>query len=90
LVKGEFICINGKIQVSGMIAGVGPRMLQRTAKMMATQFFTALEAEAKIAEGEVPRKHGFFRTALRWFSGWLSRMLGRQIGILRIKVCRAR
>src|SRR2546425_4947729 len=61
----------GEIQVGGTIASVGQRMIQGTAKMMATQFFTALEAEAKTAAGEAPPKHGFFRTALRWFSGWL-------------------
>ena len=61
----------GEIQVGGTIAGVGQRMLQGTAKMMASQFFTALEAEAKTSAGEGPPKHGFFRTALRWFSGWL-------------------
>ena len=64
----------GEIQVGGTIAGVGQRMIQGTAKMMAAQFFTALEAEAKTAEGEAPPKHGFFRTALRWFSGWLRRV----------------
>ena len=61
----------GEIQVGGTIAGVGQRMLQGAAKMMASQFFAALEAEAKTSEGEGPPKHGFFRTALRWFSGWL-------------------
>jgi carbon monoxide dehydrogenase subunit G len=65
----------GEIQVGGTIAGVGQRMLQGTAKMMAAQFFTALEVEAKTAEGAAPPQHGFFRTALRWFSGWLRRML---------------
>src|SRR5713226_1952769 len=65
----------GEIQVGGTIAGVGQRMLQGTAKMMATQFFTALEAEAKTSEGEGPPKHGFFRTTLRWFSGWLKSVL---------------
>lgn len=65
----------GDIQVGGTIASVGQRMIQATAKMMATQFFTALEAEAKTATGEPPPKHGFFRTALRWFSGWLRRIL---------------
>jgi len=67
----------GDVQVGGTIAGVGQRMIQATAKMMAAQFFTALEAEAKTAVGAAPPTHGFFRTALRWFSGWLRRMLGR-------------
>jgi hypothetical protein len=38
-------------------------MIQGTAKMMASQFFTALEAEAKTEVGEPPPKHGFFRTS---------------------------
>jgi uncharacterized protein len=67
----------GEIQVGGTIASVGQRMIQGTAKMMASQFFTALEAEAKAkATGDSPPKHGFFRTALRWFSGWLRRLFG--------------
>jgi hypothetical protein len=49
-------------------------MIQGTAKMMATQFFTSLAAEAATAVGEPPPKHGFFRTALRWFSGLLRRL----------------
>ena len=64
----------GEIQVGGTIASVGQRMIQGTAKMMATQFFLALEAEAKTSTGEPPPQHGFFRTALRWFSGWLKRI----------------
>ena len=64
----------GDVQVGGTIASVGQRMIQATAKMMATQFFTALEAEAKVAPGEPPPEHGFFRTALRWLSGWLRRL----------------
>ena len=66
---------SGDLQVGGTIASVGQRMIQGTAKMMAAQFFTALEAEAKTAVGEPPPQHGFFRTALRWFSGWLRRFL---------------
>ena len=73
--EGEITVIKytGDVQVGGTIASVGQRMLQGTMKMMASQFFTALEAEAKTAIGEPPPKHGFFRTALRWFSGWLRR-----------------
>ena len=73
--QGETTVIKytGDIQIGGTIASVGQRMIQGTAKMMATQFFTALEAEARTSAGEPPPKHGFFRTALRWFSGWLRR-----------------
>jgi hypothetical protein len=67
---------SGDLQLGGTIASVGQRMIQASAKMMATQFFTALEAEAKTGEGEPPPQHGFFRTALRWFSGALRRLFG--------------
>ncbi len=63
----------GSINVGGTIAGVGQRMIVSTAKMMAGQFFTALEAEAAALEqsettGEalVPPKHNIFITFLRW------------------------
>ncbi len=77
--EGEFTVIrySGDVQVGGTIASVGQRMIQGTAKLMASQFFTALEAEARTSESESPPKHGFFRTALRWFSGWLRRAFER-------------
>lgn len=65
----------GDVQVGGTLANVGQRMIQGAAKMMATQFFTSLEAEAQATEKEEPPpKHGFFRTALRWLSGILRRV----------------
>lgn len=67
------VSYKGDVQVGGTIAGVGQRMIQGAAKMMASQFFTAVEAEAQTAADEPPPKHGFFRTALRWLSGWLHR-----------------
>jgi carbon monoxide dehydrogenase subunit G len=68
----------GDVQVGGTIASVGQRMIQGAAKMMASQFFTAIEAEAKTETNDPPPKHGFFRTALRWFSGWLHRTLRKK------------
>ena len=68
------IKFQGDVQVGGTIAGVGQRMIQGAAKMMASQFFTAIEAEAQTETGDPPPTHGFFRTALRWFSGWLRRI----------------
>src|SRR5919202_797153 len=44
----------GDVQVGGTLAGVGQRMIQGAAKMMATQFFTALEAEARVEQGDPP------------------------------------
>src|ERR1700740_3168748 len=64
----------GDLQVGGTIASVGQRMIQGTAKMMASQFFTALEAEAKARKDDPPPKHGFFRTALRWLRGVMRRI----------------
>ncbi len=69
--EGTLIKYTGDLQLGGTIASVGQRMIQGTARMMATQFFTALRAETKTGAGESQPKHGFFRTALRWFSGWL-------------------
>lgn len=45
----------GDVQVGGTIASVGQRMIQGTAMMMATQFFTCLSAETKAAPGEPPQ-----------------------------------
>src|SRR5262245_47447190 len=67
---------SGDIQLGGTIASVGQRMIQASAKMMAAQCFTALEAEAQAGEGDPPPQHGFFRTALRWLSGCLRRLFG--------------
>ena len=76
--EGTLIIYTGDLQLGGTIASVGQRMIQGTAKMMATQFFTALEAEAQTKAGEAPPQHGFFRTALRWFSGWLREIFKQQ------------
>ena len=75
--KGDATLIKyaGDVQVGGTLASVGQRMVQGAAKMMAAQFFTALEAEAQRKADEPPPTHGFFRTALRWFSGSMTRML---------------
>ena len=73
--SGTKVSYTGDVHVGGTIASVGQRMIQGTAKMMATQFFTSLGAEAKTAVDEPPPQHGFFRTALRWFSGWVRRLI---------------
>jgi carbon monoxide dehydrogenase subunit G len=70
---------SGDVQVGGTIAGVGQRMIQGAARMMLSQFFTAIEAEAQTEAHEPPPEHGFFRTALRWFSGWLRRLFKRRV-----------
>jgi carbon monoxide dehydrogenase subunit G len=68
------ITYTGDVTAGGTLASVGQRMLQGSVKMMATQFFTAIEAESRVEEHEPPPKHGFFRTTLRWFSGLLRRV----------------
>ena len=72
------IMYNGEVQIGGTIAGVGQRMIQGAVKMTASQFFTAIEAEARTEAHEPPPTHGFFRTALRWFSGLLRRTFRRK------------
>jgi carbon monoxide dehydrogenase subunit G len=71
--QGEETLVNysGDVSVGGTIAGVGQRMVQSTAKMMAGQFFAAMEAEAvALAKAEedgdyTPPKQGFIRNAFR-------------------------
>ncbi|HYM00804.1 MAG TPA: carbon monoxide dehydrogenase subunit G [Blastocatellia bacterium] len=45
------IRFSGDVQVGGTIAGVGQRMIEGAAKMMASQFFSAIEAEVKGSGG---------------------------------------
>ena len=47
---GTLIKYSGEMQIGGTIAGVGQRMIQGAAKMMASQFFAKLEAEVKDRE----------------------------------------
>jgi uncharacterized protein len=42
------ITYEGEMQVGGVIAGVGQRMIEAAAKMLAAQFFKALESEIKV------------------------------------------
>jgi carbon monoxide dehydrogenase subunit G len=62
---------SGETSVGGTIASVGQRMVQSTAKMMAGQFFAAIEAEALAALGaeesgqNTPPKQGFIRNTIR-------------------------
>jgi carbon monoxide dehydrogenase subunit G len=71
------VSYTGDVQVGGTIASMGQRMIQGTVKMMATQFFTALEAEAQAKKDDPPPKHGFFRTALRWIRRVIRRTFKR-------------
>lgn len=40
----------GELQIGGTIAGVGQRMIEAAAKMMASRFFAALEAEVIVSD----------------------------------------
>lgn len=42
---------SGELQIGGTIAGVGQRMIEAAAKMMASRFFAALEAEVIVSDG---------------------------------------
>ena len=44
---GTLIRYTGNVQVGGMLAGVGQRLIESTAKMLAGKFFSALEAELR-------------------------------------------
>ena len=44
---------SGELQIGGTIAGVGQRMIVAAAKMLASRFFAALEAEVIVSEGGV-------------------------------------
>ena len=47
---GTAIAYKGDLQVGGVIAGVGQRMIEAAAKMLAAQFFSKLDAEIMKAE----------------------------------------
>ena len=47
---GTAIAYKGDLQVGGVIAGVGQRMIEAAAKMLAAQFFSRLDLEIKNAE----------------------------------------
>lgn len=75
--EGTVIKYTGEVQVGGPIAGVGQRMIQGTAKMMLSQFFGALEAEAQTAPSDPPPKHGFIRNLMRRLYAFLRNLIGR-------------
>ena len=48
--SGTAIAYKGELQVGGVLAGVGQRMIEAAAKMLAAQFFSKLDSEIKKAE----------------------------------------
>lgn len=78
---GTMVTYTGDVQLGGPIASVGQRMLQSSAKMMAGQFFTALEAEvaaikqaAATGQPFVPPKQGLFRNLVRYLWALIKRL----------------
>ena len=51
---GTLINYSGELQIGGTIAGVGQRMIEAAAKMMAARFFAALEAEVTATDAATP------------------------------------
>ena len=77
--QSTLIAYQGEVQIGGTIASVGQRVLQGTAKMMAGQFFAAVEAEAVAAESAAaaPVQHSRWRDFLRWLRSILRNMFRR-------------
>lgn len=78
------IAYAGDVSVGGTIASVGQRMILTTAKLMAGQFFRAIEAEAAALQRAIdtdepyePPKHGLIRNALRGPSERIKRLLSK-------------
>jgi hypothetical protein len=74
----------GEVQLGGPLAAVGQRMLQSSSKLMAGQFFTAIEAEVAAVQKAketghpiAPPKHGFFRNLLRYVWSLMKRIWAR-------------
>jgi len=78
--QSTLIAYHGEVQIGGTIASVGQRVLQGTAKMMAGQFFAAVEAEAVAAESAsaAPVQHGRWRDFLRWLHSLLRSVFRRR------------
>lgn len=74
----------GDIRIGGTLAAVGQRMLQSAARMMASQFFTAIEAEAHavLKARETKRavatvRHGVVLTLLRYLRNLVRNLIRR-------------
>ena len=66
----------GDVQIGGLLASVGQRMVDGAAKMLIGQFFTALEAEIQAAPDEEV-KHGTLVNLWRAFVRWLNSLFGK-------------
>jgi len=67
---------HGDVQIGGLLASVGQRMVDGVAKMMIGQFFTAMEAEIQaLSDEEV--KQGALVNIWRTFVKWIRSILGQ-------------
>ena len=66
---------HGDVQIGGLLASVGQRLVDGAAKMLIGQFFRAMEAEIQTLSDEVKtgKREGLWRTFVRW----LSRLFGK-------------
>ena len=71
----------GDIQIGGLLASVGQRMIDGAAKMTIGQFFTAMEAEIKAMPGEEVRQGvaiNLWRSFLKWLRGLFAGLFGKK------------
>lgn len=75
------IVYSGEVQLGGPLAGIGQRLIQSSATVIAGQFFTALETEvaarrkaAATGVPAVPPSHGIVRTFLRYLWRLIKRL----------------
>jgi carbon monoxide dehydrogenase subunit G len=73
------VLYQGDVQVGGSLASVGQRMVQSASKMMAGQFFAALEAEvkARLEPQPQPVRHSPVRSLFRWLRALVRDLLHR-------------
>src|SRR3989449_11636616 len=72
---------SGDVQIGGSLASVGQRMIDGAAKMMMSQFFTALEAELKAVPGAAGQQGiliNLWRSFLKWVRGKFAQWSGRK------------
>lgn len=81
---GTKVIYTGDVQLGGPMASIGQRMLHSSAKLLAGQFFTAVEAEVAainqaraVGQPVVPPRQGLFRNLIRYLWAWLKRLWAR-------------
>ena len=67
---------HGDVQIGGLLASVGQRMVDGAAKMLIGQFFTAMEAEIQASPDEEV-KHGTLVNLWRACVRWLNSLFGK-------------